>query len=266
MKDPESGDIFVVGAQRGQPRLGVFRLNATRDQTIEAVYVNDFRFPLTHNGQDLRQTNEDDPLLDWSPQFKGLAIDRRAGVLYAGQEDVGIWRIPIRVRTNMQTELLYETRGSTKSSFNNPDSVIARNVEGLSIYDGADGKSYLLASSQGKAHGGSPTPDAPYDDSFAVFALDGEKRPELVGSFRVGKHKKIDAVQESDGAEVISFGLPGFEKGFFVTQDGYDDDLLSGEPLRTNFKFTPWQEIARSFTPPLMVTPRAYDPRSEGAR
>lgn len=261
VKDPESGDVFAVGTQRGQPRLGVFRLTPRKGGTVEAVYANEFRVPVEHKGQNLREENEDDPLKDWSPQFEGLAIDQRAGVLYAGQEDVGIWRIPIRASSDMKPKLIYETRGSEKSSFYNPDSVISRDVEGLCVYYADDGKGYLIASSQGNAHGDAPTPDAPYDDSFAVFALDGDKTPKLIGSFRVGKRKKIDAVQESDGAEVVSFGLPGFEKGLFITQDGYDGDILSGEPSQTNFKFVPWEEIAKSFNPPLSITPKAFDPR-----
>lgn len=56
-------------------------------------------------------------------------------------------------------------------------------------------------------------------------------------------------MQESDGAEVISVGLPGFENG------------LDGEVASTNFKFVDWAEIANSFTPPLVVTPAAFDPR-----
>ena len=262
VKDPESGTVFAIGTQRGEARLGVFRLAPRNDGTVEAIYDRDYRFPIVHKGQNLRVENDDDPRKDWSPQFEGLAVDRRNGVLYAGQEDVGIWRVSIRARPSFEPELVYETRGSTESTFNNPDSVISRDVEGLCVYYGEDGKSYLLASSQGGAHGDQPAPDAPYDDSFAVFELDGTKKPALVGSFRVARKGDIDAVQESDGAEVISFGLPGFEKGLFITQDGYDGDDLDGEPQLTNFKFVRWQDIANRFDPPLMITPRAYNPRT----
>ncbi|QZO00978.1 phytase [Chenggangzhangella methanolivorans] len=199
IKDPESGAVFAVGTQRGQPRLGVFRLVPRKGGTVEAVYFSEFRVPVVHKGQNLREENENDPLKDWSPQFEGLAVDLRAGVLYAGQEDVGIWRIPIRVRSDMKPKLIYETRGSKESSFHNPDSVISRDVEGLCVFYGEDDNAYLIASSQGNAHGDAPTPDAPYDDSFVVFKLKGDDTPELIGSFRVGKGKKIDAVQESDG-------------------------------------------------------------------
>ena len=85
--------------------------------------------------------------------------------------------------------------------------------------------------------------------------------PRLLGSFRVRKNGPIDAVQESDGADVLSTGLPGFEQGLFVTQDGYNDDILSGDPEATNFKYVPWERIARSFDPPLRISPGAWNPR-----
>jgi hypothetical protein len=66
---------------------------------------------------------------------------------------------------------VYATRGSTASSFNHPSSVISRDVEGLTIYYGKPGEKYLIASSQGGAHGDEPAPDAPYDDTFAVFDI-----------------------------------------------------------------------------------------------
>lgn len=256
-----NGDVLAVVTQRGEPRVGVFGLEPRKNGTVEAVYAYDFRTPVVHKGQDLRLENEDDPRKDWSPQFEGLAVDQRNGVLYAGQEDVGIWRYPLAKGEGAAPRLVYETRGSSESTFFNPKSVIARDVEGLCVYYSNGGKGYLIASSQGGAHGDQPAPDAPYDDSFAVFGIDGKNDPALIGSFRVGAAKGVDATQESDGAEVISFGLPGFEKGLFVTQDGYDGDELDGDPEASNFKFVKWEEIARSFGKKLAITPKAYNPR-----
>lgn len=255
--DKASGTVWVVGTQRHQPTVGVFKLVVTANG-VHAELDHDFRAPATQNGQDLFTENDDDALLDFSPQFEGTVIDRTTGIIYAGQEDVGIWQVPV---SGGEPELVYATRGSSKSPFNNPDSVIARDVEGLTIYYGADGVKYLLASSQGGAHGEGGVADAPYDDSFAVFAI-GDAL-ELLGSFRVAASGDMDAVQESDGADVLSAGLPGFENGLFVTQDGYAGDLngLDGEVASTNFKFVDWAAIARSFTPPLAVTPKGYDPR-----
>jgi myo-inositol-hexaphosphate 3-phosphohydrolase len=222
------------------------------------VWDHSFAVPARHNEQDLYQENDDDPLKDWSPQFEGSVIDRTTGMLYAGEEDVGIWQVPV---TGGEPRLVYETRGASSSTFNNPQSVISRDLEGLTIYYGGDGTKYLLVSSQGGAHGDAPAPDAPYDDSFAVFDLNDDIK--LLGAFRVAAKGDMDAVQESDGADVISLSLPGFENGLFITQDGYAKDLdaLDGEVASTNFKYVDWSAIANAFTPPLKIAATGYDPR-----
>ncbi len=252
------GTVWVAGTQRTNPRIGLFRLTPTAEGTVTAAMVHDVRVPFTFMDQDLTIENEDDARLDWSPQFEGLTVDKATGTIYAGQEDVGIWRIKGATGT-IDAAPIYTTRGSPVSSFTAPDSVIARDVEGLTIYYGAT-KRYLLASSQGGAHGDAPAPDAPFDDSFAVFEI-GEGLT-LLGSFRVRAEGAIDAVQESDGTDVMPMALPGWPDGLFITQDGYDDDLngLDGEVSSTNFKFVDWAAVANSFTPPLEVNP-GHDPR-----
>lgn len=259
--DRRGGEVLVVASQRGKARLGLFRLVPAGGGPLAAEFVRDFRFLVIHDGQDLRIENEDDPRRDWSPQFEGMTVNQRTGVLYAGQEDVGIWRVNLRTG-RADARPFYGTRGSTVSEFREPRSVIARDVEGLCIWYGLGREAYLIASSQGAAHGDDAAPSPPYDDSFAVFDVDTGK-PDLLGSFRVRAVQGIDAVQESDGADVISTGLPGFPGGLFVTQDGYDDDLdgLSGETDSTNFKLVPWQHIADAFRPRLAVAPNAWDPR-----
>jgi 3-phytase len=217
----------------------------------------DVRVPFSFMDQDLT-AESDDPAQDWNPQFEGLVVDKVTGLVYAGQEDVGIWQID-PIAGTASASPLYTTRGSVGSSFTMPDSVIARDVEGLTIYYGQTQR-YLLASSQGQAHGDARVVDAPFDDSFAVFGI-GDSLS-LLGSFHVAATGALDMVQESDGADVIAMGLPGFPNGLFVTQDGYNDDLndMDGETKATNFKYVDWAMVAGSFTPPLEVNP-GYDPR-----
>lgn len=258
--DKAAKKVWVVGTQRHQPVVGVFSLEARNDGTVAAVFDHDFQVPTSHMGQDLWQESEEDALADFSPQFEGVVIDRTTGILYAGQEDVGIWTVPV---TGGEPKLAYQTRGAASSSFFNDDSVVTRDVEGLSIYYASTGTRYLLASSQGSAHGGVPVAsDAPYDDSFVVFDLGAEEFKPL-GSFRVAAFEGIDAVQESDGDDVSSLALPGFPNGVFITQDGYAGDLnnLDGETAATNFKFVDWSAIAATFDPPLEVTASGWSPR-----
>lgn len=268
--DKASGQHFVLVNQRSQARIVQLELVAEPGGKVNVKPVSgrDWRFPYSHKGQDLREENEDDASRDWSPQFEGMTVDQRNGTLYAGQEDVGIWRIELRTG-RPDVAPFYETRGSGrefytetpagggtptqhKHSFYNPDSKIARDVEGLTIYYGEGGTGYLLASSQGSAHGdGSTLLDAPYDDSFAVFALNGTSTPVLRSGFHLtlqngGGPGKSEGVQECDGAEVLALALPGFPFGVLVTQDGYNDDLnnLDGAQTQTNLKFTSWEPIA----------------------
>ena len=252
------GRVMVAGTQRTNPRLGIFSLTPGADGLVKVAMVHDIRVPFTFEGQDLTIENEDDPTKDWSPQFEGLAVDKVTGTVYAGQEDVGIWSVDGTTGV-ISAAPLYTTRGAVGSSFAKPDSIIARDVEGLTVYYGQTQR-YLLASSQGGAHGDAPAPDAPYDDSFVVFSIgDGLT---LLGSFRVVAEGGMDAVQESDGADVIATALPGWPNGLFVTQDGYNDDLdgLDGETSASNFKYVDWAMIAGGFTPPLEIN-TGFDPR-----
>lgn len=256
--DRATGTIWVAGTQRHQSVVGLFRLEVT-EAGVRAVKDHEFAAPTEHMGQDLWEESEEDVTKDFSPQFEGLVIDRTTGTLFAGQEDVGIWAVPV---AGGEPELLYQTRGAEGSPFFNPDSVVTRDVEGLSIYYAADGTRYLIASSQGSAHGESPVyDDAPYDDSFVVFSVGDGITP--LGAFRVVGTDGIDGVQESDGDDVISVALPGFPNGVFITQDGYAGDLngLDGETAATNFKFVDWGALAQTFDPPLLVTPEGWDPR-----
>jgi 3-phytase len=135
------------------------------------------------------------------------------------------------------------TRGAPGSPFRDEAAVIARDLEGLVVVDGPE--RFLLVSSQGGAHGDAPLPEAPFDDSFAIFAIDADGGLSHRGSFRVEATEGHDAVQESDGADVLTRAVPGFPRGLLVVQDGYDDDLngMDGEVASTNFKFVDWGAV-----------------------
>lgn len=261
-----NGKHYVLVNQRKQARVAQFELVAEQGGTVNVTAVSgrDWRFPYAYNGQNLREASDTDATRDWSPQFEGMVVDQRTGILYAGQEDVGIWRIDLNTGNKIDSDkAFYETRGSgrefyetqlnasapvikTKHSFFNPDSKISRDLEGLTIYYGPNGTGYLLVSSQGGAHGTDATvADAPYDDSFVVFGLNGTAKPVLIGSFAIGASGQ-EGVQECDGADVIALQLPGYPYGVFISQDGYNDDLnkLDDTVHQTNLKFTSWEKIA----------------------
>jgi myo-inositol-hexaphosphate 3-phosphohydrolase len=126
-------------------------------------------------------------------------------------------------------------------------------IEGLTIYYGPKKTGYLLVSSQG-------------DSTFAV--LDRKNPSNYLGSFVVGDFLSIDQVNESDGLDVINVPLgPRFPFGLLVVQDGANDPqnvVQDDEELEnnsTNFKFVPWQGVAKRFAEPLIVDPHSYNPR-----
>jgi 3-phytase len=201
------------------------------------------------------------------PQVEGMTIDADRGLLFAGQEDVGIWRIEISKRGfDGAPELIEkviefgapyelipdeEDPGEFECQITGeaPPGVsgehISADVEGLTIYRGAFNSGYLLSSSQG-------------DDTFHAFADRG--LGEHLGSFTIGDSGMIDSVQESDGAAVINVPIgTRFPRGLLVTHDG-DDENAEGLSA-TNFKLTRWEDVARVFEPALRVDPFGWFPR-----
>jgi len=92
-----------------------------------------------------------------------------------------------------------------------------------------------------------------------------------LGSFVVSESESsdIDAVEESDGADVINVPLGSqFPSGLLVVQDGanqpqvvvQDEEEL--ENISTNFKFVPWEEVASAFPEELAIAPNGFDPRN----
>ncbi len=132
-------------------------------------------------------------------------------------------------------------------------SPLVPDIEGLSIYYGAEGTGYLIANSQG-------------DSSYAVFSREGNN--EYLGSFVVGDNNGIDQVNESDGLDIVNVGLGSeFPNGLLVVQDGANDpqfvveDEEELENASTNFKFVDWKEVASSFENPLKIDTDSYNPR-----
>jgi 3-phytase len=253
-RDRRNDRFYALVTQNSEAVVAKWELVATVQGTVSARFVKEWRFPYVYKGQDLTHRAEGDPASSFSPQFEGIVVDQQTGIAYAGQEDVGIWRIDLRGGRDVADSAPFvETRAF------DPASPIARDVEGLTIYYGDGESGYLLASSQGNAHGKHPAPIPGLDDTFAVFERAGANA--YIGSFSIGANRSrgIDGVQECDGADVTSVALPGYPAGLFVAQDGYNGDKFDGSG-GTNLKFVPWDSIAAAFPRPLQSRSR-YDPR-----
>jgi 3-phytase/alkaline phosphatase D len=230
---PISGKTYVFVSQREGNQIAQLELLANADGTVSAETVRLLSAPIP----------PDKELED--AQFEGMVVDQETGYLYAAQEQRGIWKF--------SAEPDAPTAGTLIEAVKPEGEVLIADAEGLTIYYGADGAGYLLASSQG-------------DSSFAVFDRQGNN--EYLGSFVVDDG--TDAVAESDGAEVINVALGDkFPNGLLVVHDGsnepavvsLDDDEEEVQNLNTNFKFIDWAEVANSFDTPLEVDTESYNPR-----
>jgi len=177
-------------------------------------------------------------------QSEGLVVDQELGQLYVTLEnEVGILRFDAEPNGGSNFSLVQ----AIDADFLEPD------IEGLTIYYGAEGTGYLIASSQG-------------NNSFAVFSREGDN--EYLGSFTVGDTGLIDQVNESDGLDVTNVALgSAFPNGLVVVQDGANDPqnvIEDGEQLEnnsTNFKFVDWAVVANAFEVALDIDTESFDPR-----
>jgi 3-phytase len=264
-KDRYSGRSFAFVSQRNRTAIAVVELLPTEQGQITYRQLQQINLPSQFklpNGRTWTPCVDPGEL----PQVEGMVVDQELGILYAGQEDVGIWkiRLPLGYTTPTLLDRVREfgvpytydsVEEECKIDFSNDPGYggkrLSADVEGLTIYYAND-KGYLLASSQG-------------DNTFAVYERQGKNL--FVGSFALVDKTTVDGVQESDGAAVINVPLGReFPFGLFVTQDGDNTPEVldnQGEPrANTNFKFTSWESIAKAFSQPLQIEPDGWNPRS----
>lgn len=159
--------------------------------------------------------------LVFDSQTEGCVADDDAGMLYVGEEDVGLWALPAE-----------PDAGDGKTIVDRVESnpALKDDIEGVGLYDLGGGRGYLVVSSQG-------------NNTYAVYRREGDR--EYLGSFAVvgDPVRGIDGISETDGLDVSSANLgPGFEHGAFVAQDGRNVMPVENQ----NFKIVPWKAIAEA--------------------
>lgn len=161
---------------------------------------------------------------DAGTQTEGCVADDETGDFYIGEEAKGIWKYGAEPGDG-------ESRSMVDST--GEDGHLEADVEGLTIYYASNGNGYLIASSQG-------------NDKFVVYERQGSNK--YVMTFQIESSNGIDAVTNTDGIDVIHLPLGSiFHQGVFVAQDGNNDDG------NQNYKLVPWQDIANSVSPPLII-------------
>ncbi|MEL6652114.1 MAG: phytase, partial [Bacteroidota bacterium] len=154
----------------------------------------------------------------FASQTEGMVVDAEMGFLYVGEENLGIWRLPLSPNDTSAAFLLVQSGIDNKA--------IDFDIEGLSIYESAS-EGYLFASSQGNF-------------SYAVFRRNPPN--EYVTSFKISGNDEVDGVEETDGLALISDSLgETFPAGIMVVQDGFN---YAGDSLvPQNFKIIDWRQI-----------------------
>jgi 3-phytase len=172
-----------------------------------------------------------------------MVVDPANGILYAGQEDVGIWRLPADLRGKpvlLDKVREYGIPGTydeeTEECTPGADpgyggKHLSADVEGLTLLTEDDGDGYVLASGQG-------------DNSFALYDRELEDDNEYEGGFRVtAASPALDGSEECDGAAVLHAPLGRkYPNGLLVVQDGHDAPE-DGEREATGFKFVDLDDV-----------------------
>ncbi|MBG0782671.1 MAG: phytase [Bacteroidales bacterium] len=212
-KSANTGKFYAfVNSKNGN--VEQWELFATADQKIDAALVRNFHVGL---------------------QTEGCVADDALGYFYIGEENAGIWKYFAEPDHSNDRKMIADTSLP----------YITADIEGLTIYQAAGQKGYLIASIQG-------------DNLFAVFEREGKNR--FIGCFRIGETNEIDEVTETDGIDVINLALnEQFPNGFFIAQDGYNF-TTDGKKTTQNFKLIPWETIAGSFDKKLHID-NSFNPR-----
>ncbi|WP_437739516.1 phytase [Sorangium sp. So ce1504] len=280
LEDDDEYRAFVT--QRNRSVVAELELYAAGSGKVSYARVREFRFNPVF-------TVPGSPSIQWTPcreepesdpQFEGLVVDQQEGVLFAAQEVVGVWRVPLSdalpATVNVPASRLIEKARSfgepwwavpddgeyacessapgtpvagTIAAPGNPSAGglhLERDVEGLAIYYGEDEDGYLLVSSQG-------------NDTFHVY--DRETPTDHIATFRV------EGTGETDGHDVVNVPAGSdFPYGLFVVQNGQASGPSSEDPINgfeydgsTQFKLLGWEDIAGELD--LDVEEDEFDPR-----
>lgn len=240
--DPASGRSYALVSRRNRTRIALLELTPTTAATVGYRTVRTLDLPAAFplpNGTSWSPCLEPGEL----PQVEGMVVDPANGTLYAGQEDVGIWRLradltgaPVLVDKVREYGVPGTYDEATEECTPGVDpgyggTKLSADVEGLTLLTESDGDGYLLASSQG-------------DNTFVAYDRELEDDNEYEGAFRItAASATLDGSEVCDGAAVLNAPLGDrYPKGLLVVQDGQQ---TPGDADReaTGFKFVDLRDV-----------------------
>ncbi|MFJ9924338.1 phytase [Streptomyces rubiginosohelvolus] len=234
--NPATGKSYALVSRRERTGIALLELLPTEGGKVTYRKVRSLDLPSSFrlpNGTSWSPCGEPGEL----PQVEGMVVDPVDGMLYAGQEDIGVWRM--RADLTDKPKLIDKVREyGVPGTYDEETEVctpgtdpgfggrkISADVEGLTLLAESDGDGYILASSQG-------------DNTFAAYDRELEDANEYEGGFRVTvANGTLDGSEECDGAAVLNAPLGSkYPNGLLVVQDGHDSPG-GGDRGATNFKF-----------------------------
>ncbi|WP_137939093.1 phytase [Chitinivorax sp. B] len=248
------GQPIAIASQRNQSRLAKLVLIALPDDTVSyrlherILLPGRFTLPDHHTWSPCLGNDGE------SAQIEGMVLDSQQGMLYAAQETVGIWGIPLKhvgkptlldkVKTfGVPYDRIWDTEEEEYNCTYRLDQDrgfgghhLAADVEGLTLLrQQHDDDTYLLASSQG-------------DSSFMAYRIKDSGNLKAKGRFTITDGHRSDSVQRCDGAAVSTAALGlDFPDGLLVVHDGDNTPVVlndKGKPREnTNFKLLPIQQL-----------------------
>ncbi|OCC07733.1 phytase [Streptomyces sp. PTY087I2] len=244
--DRRSGRSYALASRRNRTSIALLELLPTRSGTVTYRKVRSLDLPSTFrlpDGTAWTPCGEPGEL----PQVEGMVVDPADGTLFAGQEDVGIWRMPADLRgkpvlvdkvREYGVPGTYDEESEECAPGKDPGfggTRISADVEGLTLLPERNGDRYLLASSQG-------------DDTFAAYARrtgrESRALPGYAGGFRVtAASATLDGSEACDGAAVLNEPLGSrYPGGLLVVQDGNATPAEEGREA-TGFKFVDLRKV-----------------------
>jgi 3-phytase len=239
--DKSTGRAYALVSRRNSTAVALLELKPTAAGTVGYRKIRTLELPSSFrlpNGASWSPCAEPGE----RPQVEGMVVDPANGMLYAGQEDVGIWRMradltdkPVLVDKVREYGVpgVYDEATEECTLGADPGyggKRLAADVEGLTLFQERDGDGYLMASSQG-------------DDTFALYDREISEHNEYEGGFRIGAASDtLDGSEECDGAAVLNQPLGArYPRGLLVVQDGHETPAVpngeGGEREATDFKF-----------------------------
>lgn len=193
----EDGEVWAAVSRRHRTAVGLFHLVPAAGDAVTYEAGGRVQLPSSFElpNDDVWSPCQDPGEL---PQVEGMVVDSRSDVLYAAQEDVGVWQIPLDGGELGRPRLVEKVREFGVPATYDEETEecvpsgadpgfggehLSADAEGLTIAYRPGGTARLVASSQG-------------DSTFSLFRLPSERsRLPWIRTFRVVDTNAVDGVR-----------------------------------------------------------------------